>query len=190
LKINSLKDALRAAAKESRKNLSKEDRQILNTLILGQFCKTFSCKGLKISIYLSMPDQLEIDTFPWIEKLEKDNEIFVPITHFETLTMSHWKYNIGDSLMLNRYGIPEPTKCQKSITPLHFDMVIVPLLAADAQGNRLGYGKGFYDRFLIQCREDVIKVGLNFFEPIEHIPTETTDIPLNFLVSPTRCYPF
>lgn len=181
---------LRAYAKESRRNLSTEERQVFSAQILAQFSKAFACKGLKISIYLSMPSQLEIDTFPWITALEKDNEIYVPITDFETLTMTHWQYKTGDPLTMNRFGIPEPIDCIKSMNPSQFDMVIIPLLAADTRGNRLGYGKGFYDRFLTQCRSDGLKVGLNYFEPIAHIPTEDTDIPLHYLVSPTKCYQF
>jgi len=190
LNINEQKQMLRALAKESRSDLSMEERQTLSEQILAQFLKTFSCKGLKISIYLSISTQFEIDTLPWITALEKDNEFYVPITDFETLTMAHCKYNTGDAITCNRYGIPEPSDCTKTIDPIELDLVIIPLLVADLQGNRLGYGKGFYDRFLTQCREDVLKVGLNYFEPIAQIPTEDTDIPLNYLVSPTRCYQF
>ena len=190
MKIKALKHILRTSAKESRRNLSSEERQILNAQILAEFLNVFSCKGLKISIYLSITTQFEIDTIPWITALEKDNEIYVPITNFETLTLSHCKYNTGDAITCNRYGIPEPSDCTKTIDPIELDLVIIPLLVADLQGNRLGYGKGFYDRFLTQCREDVLKVGLNYFEPIAQIPTEDTDIPLNYLVSPTRCYQF
>ena len=69
-------------------------------------------------------------------------------------------------------------------------MVFIPLLQADVRGNRLGYGKGFYDRYLALCRPDVIKIGLNFFEPIPIISTEETDIPLDYLIIPNRIYEF
>jgi 5-formyltetrahydrofolate cyclo-ligase len=57
-------------------------------------------------------------------------------------------------------------------------------------GHRVGYGKGFYDRYLALCRPDVIKIGLNFFEPIPSIPAEKTDIPLDYLITPNRVYEF
>jgi len=69
-------------------------------------------------------------------------------------------------------------------------VVIVPLLICDLNGYRLGYGKGFYDRFLSECRADVLKIGLNYFEPIAQIPGEDTDIPLDFLITPINCHAF
>jgi 5-formyltetrahydrofolate cyclo-ligase len=65
------------------------------------------------------------------------------------------------------------------------DVVFVPLLAFDKNGNRVGYGKGFYDNFLAKCREDVIKIGLSFFEPEEIIDDVfKTDIRLDYCVTP------
>ena len=69
-------------------------------------------------------------------------------------------------------------------------MVFVPLLAYDKQGNRLGYGKGFYDRFLAQCKSEVIKIGLSFFAAEDEIPHSDTDIPLDYCISPEHTYKF
>jgi 5-formyltetrahydrofolate cyclo-ligase len=99
-------------------------------------------------------------------------------------------YNIGDSLTFNTHQIPEPSMKLPPILPTDLDVVFIPLLQADTQGNRLGYGKGFYDRYLALCRPNVIKIGLNFFEPIPSIPAEKTDIPLNYLITPNRVYEF
>jgi 5-formyltetrahydrofolate cyclo-ligase len=68
---------------------------------------------------------------------------------------------------------------------------LVPLLAYDLKGNRVGYGKGYYDRFLAECRPDALKIGFSYFEPEEQInDTEDFDIPLNYCVTPHRCYEF
>jgi 5-formyltetrahydrofolate cyclo-ligase len=71
------------------------------------------------------------------------------------------------------------------------DVVFVPLLAFDENGQRVGYGKGFYDRFLNECKEDVITVGLSFFEAEnELIEANATDVPLRYCVTPERVYEF
>jgi 5-formyltetrahydrofolate cyclo-ligase len=70
-------------------------------------------------------------------------------------------------------------------------MIICPLIAFDLKGNRVGYGKGFYDRFLGQCKSDVIKLGLSYFEPINNITDcNESDLPLSSCITPTQHYFF
>ena len=70
-------------------------------------------------------------------------------------------------------------------------MVILPLLAFDQQGYRVGYGKGFYDKFLSGCREDCLKVGFSYFEPIETIDDcNEFDVPLDLCITPQNVYVF
>ena len=70
-------------------------------------------------------------------------------------------------------------------------MVFVPLLVFDQHGHRVGYGKGYYDRFLDQCSESTLKVGLTFFDPVTKIEDiETHDISLDFALTPERIYAF
>jgi 5-formyltetrahydrofolate cyclo-ligase len=69
--------------------------------------------------------------------------------------------------------------------------VLVPLLAFDESGYRVGYGKGFYDRFLQQCRKDVLTVGFSYFDAIDKIEdTHQFDVPLNYCITPHRIYEF
>jgi 5-formyltetrahydrofolate cyclo-ligase len=90
----------------------------------------------------------------------------------------------------NKYGITEPVDGEV-IDPQEIDMVLVPLFAFDKNGNRVGYGKGYYDRFLKNCREDVILVGISYFEPVEKIyDTHDYDVPLNFCITPQNLYEF
>ena len=108
----------------------------------------------------------------------------------ESKELKHFMFTSKDHLKLNSWGIMEPIEGE-NIKPTEIDMVIVPLLAFDKKGNRLGYGGGFYDRFLSQCRPDVMKIGLSFFSPEEEdLPNEDTDIPLNFCVTPSKIYEF
>ena len=70
-------------------------------------------------------------------------------------------------------------------------MVFVPLLAFDEKGNRVGYGKGFYDKFLAECKPEILKIGVSFFEPENIIPDVlNTDIQLDLCITPTKVYNF
>ena len=90
----------------------------------------------------------------------------------------------GAELMANSWGIPEPVS-EIKISEQEIDLVLVPLLISDYYGNRVGYGKGFYDNFFTRCREDVIKCGLSLFEPVQElIETDVWDVPLDACVTP------
>lgn len=101
-------------------------------------------------------------------------------------------YLLADNTVLrtNVFGVPEPIDGIE-IMETQLDIVFVPLLAFDFKGNRVGYGGGYYDRFLKKCRKDVIKIGLSFFEAIEEIKdANVNDIPLTYCVTPNRVYEF
>jgi 5-formyltetrahydrofolate cyclo-ligase len=90
---------------------------------------------------------------------------------------------------VNRFGIPEPVEGIE-VSPTSIDVIFVPLLAFDKAGNRLGYGKGFYDIFLKQCPASVLKVGLSLFPAEDAIPAETHDQPLDYCITPSKIYSF
>jgi 5-formyltetrahydrofolate cyclo-ligase len=89
----------------------------------------------------------------------------------------------------DRYGIPVPKNFER-ISPEQIQVVFVPLLVVDYRGHRIGYGKGFYDRFLAKFNSEVIKIGLSIFEPIQQIPSESFDIPLDYCVTPKNMFNF
>jgi 5-formyltetrahydrofolate cyclo-ligase len=93
---------------------------------------------------------------------------------------------------LSEWGIPEPMPdSSQKVSPQKIDTVLLPLLVFDEKGNRVGYGKGFYDRFLTECRPEVQKIGLCLEEAVPLIEeVGEWDIPLDFCVSPQRCYEF
>ncbi len=97
---------------------------------------------------------------------------------------------IISSTALNQYGIPEPIN-GNILEPMEIDIVFVPLLAFDEKGFRVGYGKGYYDRYLSRCRKDIFKIGFSFFEAepvIEDI--DNYDVPLNLCITPLNVYEF
>ena len=184
------KHNLRQEAKTQRKALSADEVAYHSIQIDKQVSTCFSFRDKRISCFLSMKSQREVHTEYILKQLARHNQLFVPVSNFLDGTMQHIPFEPGDILALNSYHIPEPIHKKPPIHPIELDVIFIPLLQADVHGNRLGYGKGFYDRYLALCRPDVIKIGLNFFEPISAIPTEKTDIPLDYLITPDRVYEF
>ena len=100
------------------------------------------------------------------------------------------EHAVGMDMSINIWGIKEP-ESNRVVDPQQIDVIIVPLLIFDKRGYRVGYGKGFYDRFIARCRPDVITIGLSFFEPVEKIEDlNEFDIPLGFCITPERLYSF
>ena len=90
----------------------------------------------------------------------------------------------------NKYGIDEPVDGIDMFST-EIDMVIVPLLCFDKKGYRVGYGKGYYDRFLKSCRKDCIKIGFSYFEPIDKIEdVDKFDVRLNYCITPHNIFTF
>jgi 5-formyltetrahydrofolate cyclo-ligase len=95
-------------------------------------------------------------------------KIVIPKVDIHAGSLTHYHYNQEIELIKNQYGIDEPTEGVQ-ISESEIDMVLIPLLAFDKKGYRVGFGKGYYDKFLSRCRKNVLKVGLSFFETVEKI---------------------
>jgi 5-formyltetrahydrofolate cyclo-ligase len=142
-------------------------------------------------LFLSIEEQKEVDTEFILQILAgKDKEIVVAKSNFKTLEMTHYLLTDNTKFQKNDYNIYEPVDGLE-VPVSKIDVVFVPLLAYDKKGNRVGYGKGFYDKFLSKCREDIIKIGLSFFEPEDAIAAVSqTDIRLDYCVTPMTVYNF
>ena len=71
------------------------------------------------------------------------------------------------------------------------EVVFVPLLSFDIEGNRVGYGSGFYDKFLKECDDNILKIGLSFFEPETRVEdTNASDIKLDYCITPQKVFSF
>ncbi len=141
-------------------------------------------------LFLSILEKKEVDTSHILAILHgKDKEVVVSKSNNDS-TLTNFLLTDNTILKKNKWNIPEPQNGIE-VPNKTIDVVFVPLLAYDKLGNRIGYGKGYYDIFLKDCRPDVIKIGLTFFDPIsEKISAEKHDIPLDWIVSPKQGYQF
>ncbi len=107
-----------------------------------------------------------------------------------TRNMQHFVWDDATMFIPNHWGIDEPDPIYSQLLDIQrIDVVLVPLLAYDRQGNRAGYGGGYYDCFLAECRPDALKIGVSFFEPIDAISdVNEWDISLDLCVTPTAVY--
>ena len=141
-------------------------------------------------IFLSIKEKNEVDTGPILALLkDQGKKVVVPrINNRENLV--HLEIDSDSVFEKNRWGIPEPSEGRR-ISEENIDLVFIPLLAFDRQGHRVGYGKGYYDRFLAHCRPDVLKIGLSFFEAVECITDlNDNDMAMDYCVTPSKIYSF
>ena len=141
-------------------------------------------------LFLSITSKKEIDTSSILSVLQgKDKHVIVPKV-VDSEHLDHFLLTDSTKFTLSSWGVPEPLE-GIPISPQKLDVVFVPLLAFDRDGNRVGYGKGYYDRFLSECRKNVIKVGVSFFKAENKImDVNKTDIKLNYCVTPDHIYSF
>ncbi|GAA0872948.1 5-formyltetrahydrofolate cyclo-ligase [Gangjinia marincola] len=141
-------------------------------------------------LYLSIAQKKEVDTEFILSILQgKDKNVVLPKSNIADHSLTHFLLTDATVIKPNAWNIPEPVSGVE-LSPQQIEVVFVPLLAFDQQGNRLGYGKGFYDKFLRQCRPETLKIGLSFFEAEAIIPIEKHDVKLNYCVTPESIYQF
>lgn len=191
LKTMMTKKEIRLKYKSYRNQLSEKEIENKSLAIANQLLLLDIWNKTYYHLFLSIIELKEIDTEFILQILHgKDKEIVVSKTDFPTLSMLHFLLTDNTKFKKNNYNIPEPVDGLEVPTN-KIDVVFVPLLAFDEKGNRVGYGKGFYDKFLSECKPETIKIGLSFFEP-ELIITEISenDIQLNYCVTPEKTYRF
>jgi 5-formyltetrahydrofolate cyclo-ligase len=179
------KKELRLLYKEKRNELSLAQKKEKEQNIYAQVFD-FDFKGAKnVHVFLPIQRQIEINTYPIVDFLrDQGQNVIVSKSDFKSATLRHFYLESDTIVKLNVYGIPEPENAKEASVEV-IDLVFVPLLISDMDGFRVGYGKGFYDRFLSDCRNDIITIGLNFFAPIDRIDDRNEfDIPLQYVFYP------
>lgn len=181
---------LRKQALLQRNSLNEAELATLNEKLLERF-KTLDFSGVRsLHIFLPILRHKEPNTFlliDWLRQNHPEIKVVVPKADFGSNLMSHFLYKGSSDLALNQFDIPEPQSAEAfEGTP---DMVMVPLLAFDERGYRVGYGKGFYDRFLENLNTQ--KIGLSFFDAVAQInDVHLNDIRLDKCITPERIIDF
>ena len=185
------KAELRKTYKTLRNNLSFNKIDDFSFAISNQLLKLPVWDYSFYHIFLSIEEQKEVNTDFILNILSgKDKNILISKSDFKNGTMTHYLLTDNTVIKKNSYNIPEPIDGIE-ISNNKIEVVFIPLLAFDKQGNRVGYGKGFYDRFLSRCKPETIKIGLSFFEAEDIIiDTIESDVKLDYCVTPKKVYEF
>lgn len=188
------KSALRTHMLSLRQQLSAADIQRGSEAIAKAFLNLPDlANGQAIHIFLPMTTQPEVNTWLLIEQLRANYaeiQLVVSRSDFKTCTLSHYLLTPETEIAPNRWGIPEPIAAQ-AFDVKQLDWVVIPLLCFDQRGYRVGYGKGFYDRFLLACRADVRKVGVSLLPPVTEISdVNKFDVPLDICLERETVWQF
>ncbi|MCK7589724.1 5-formyltetrahydrofolate cyclo-ligase [Subsaxibacter sp. CAU 1640] len=185
------KSDLRLLYRKKRADLSIEDIETKSLDISNQLLKLDIWDHSFYHIFLTISEQKEINTDYILNILSgKDKNIIISKSNFKTGKMTHFLLTDNTVIKKNDYNIPEPVDGIE-IPSEKIEVVFVPLLAFDKVGHRIGYGKGFYDLFLSECKPETIKIGLSFFEAEEKIEgVFDSDIALDYCVTPAKIYRF
>ena len=184
------KSEIRKVYLKKKELLTETEVQSLSEKIFENFLFQFDLKeNQKVHCFLSIPEKGEVDTSSFLKYFfENKIRVFVPkIVKGKLIAL---EINKETPLIENSWGIKEPAG-NEDCGLKDFDLIITPLLYADQFGNRVGYGKGFYDRFFSEINSNYIKVGVSFFPPFGNVDDVSEfDVPLNYLVTPTEVLSF
>ena len=144
-----------------------------------------------IHCFLTINQKSEINTKPIMEYCwENRIDVVVPVTDFTNNMLKNAKFNPNTKTLLTKNNIPEPADPVWA-NDNDIELVITPLLAFDATGHRVGFGRGFYDRLFSSLHDEVKRVGVSFFEPCETLEDiDNYDVPLTHCVTPQTTYCF
>lgn len=190
-------DAKRKAIRKHRSMLSQQDRQQLSLQIFKQTVRTdLYQQAAHVALYLSSHGEVETERL--IEDAQSSNKkVYLPVLDPNDKTRMYFvEYQTGDRLIESRFGMLEPElRSDKTIPPEQLDLVLCPLVAFDAQANRVGMGGGFYDRHFAFKNEaefdkrPPVLVGLAYeFQKVDAIDPAPWDVPMSAVVSENEIY--
>lgn len=186
-----LKKELRQKYKGKREELSDVQIDDLSLAVANKVLTLPIWDKNYFHIFLPITEHKEVNTEFILHLLSgKDKEIIISKSNFETREMTHFLLTDNTKIKKNEYNIPEPIDGIE-VPSKKIEVVFVPLLAFDKVGHRAGYGKGFYDKFLSECKPETIKIGLSFFEAEDKIDgIFENDVKLDYCVTPNAVYRF
>ena len=180
-------------AREKYKNLRKklQESEILNMSVkIANNLLKFNVWGLKtFHLFMTIDENKEVDTKPIFDLLiGKGKEIIIPKINTDTNTLDSYIFDEKTVFEINNLRIPEPN--DGIVFNGKIDVVILPLLAYDLEGNRIGYGKGFYDNFISNLKSEPLKIGISYFSPEKSLECNNRDINLDYCITPNKIFSF
>ncbi len=175
-----MKQKLREAILEKRNSLTKEEIKKKSNIIRGKLFSLPKFKKAETVLFYVSKDN-EVYTHDMIRDLLGKKKIIVPVTDLKNKDLILSELNDFSDLEPGYYGVLEPKKIKK-VSPSGIDIVIVPGIAFDRKGNRIGYGVGYYDIFLKKTK--ALKIGLAYdFQIVDEIKTEDFDVSVDVVVT-------
>ena len=187
--ITADKTFLRSHYKKKRLSLTKQEVDHLSLRVCKQLDKLNIWKFKYYHIFISISKYNELDTSSIINKLKSEQKIII-VPKISNNELFHFAINDETEFSLNEYGIKEPNDGNHFIIE-KLDIIFIPLLAFDLEGHRVGYGKGYYDKFLKLTTSSTLKIGLSFFDPIIKIrDIDDDDVKLDYCITPKLVHKF
>lgn len=188
-----LKYEARKIYREKRDALTAVEKTKLDDMLLIQFQQAEIPFLHTILSYRPIEENNEPDSSLVTSFLEFRNpalHVAYPKVNSTAGTMQGVLVDADTAFERGAYNVSEPVS-NHNIPPEAFDLILIPLIICDKEGYRVGYGKGFYDKYLSRCRPDCIKAGLSYFEPIDEISDKNEfDVPLSLCITPQSIYVF
>lgn len=181
------KEVLRSLFLEKRKTLTDKELNRRNELLYSNSLSFLKSNEHLIHCHIFLPiDKFnEPNTWPIFEYIlgSDKRSAYVSKTQFKEKSLSHFLVEKDTKLEKSKFGIPEPANGIEAL-PEILQVVFVPLICCDKEGNRIGYGAGLYDRFLSEVNDQCIKVGLGITPKLDNIDyTSAHDVPLDYFIS-------
>lgn len=178
---------------EKRMALNEAEYHLLNRKLCDRFFSSVNLSFVKVvHCFLPIIEKKEPDTWLILDRLQREFShirIAVPKVNRKSNNLDHFLFEGIGKLKTSNWGVPEPTgNIPMQIEKI--DLVLVPLLAFDVTGNRIGYGKGYYDRFLTRCPRNTKRIGISFFGPVDAIEASADDIRLTSCITPDNFFEF
>ncbi len=188
------KELLRKIYRQKRRELNPYKAELLSQQIAENFKKALSFDKINyLHTFYPIHGKVEVNTLlicNYIRKSYPQVRLILSKSNLRSNTLNHFVWQEDTPLTTNSWGILEPEGGEE-VNSKDLDVILVPLLAFDKEGNRVGYGKGFYDRFLKEIRADALKIGLSFFNAVSgNIDACDYDVPLNSCITPASVYSF
>lgn len=186
------KQVLRQLYLQKRKTLSAQEFKRRNETIFDASVSFLNARPTlsTIHIFSSIEEHFEINTLPIINWLHSRDKTVVLPKIGTGRSLSHHTVSPGEVLIKNSWGILEPNS-KNTFSSSKLDLVFVPMICFDRSGSRIGYGGGYYDRFMSELKKDCLKVGLCMTPPLDNIPyTNQHDISLDYCITHLGVYHF